>query len=143
MRRRTFPAQARPRRSWGGCACPARPRRARPPSGRAACAASGADTYGLAARRGRGGSDAQALEAGEREVLRRPRGPGTVRGKARERGAGQETGNRAAPERPHALCDLRRLRPPDQGMPGATWWSRIAATAADSPFLLAWEMTRS
>lgn len=55
---------------------------------------------GLAARRGRGGSDAQALEAGEREVLRRPRGPGTVRGKARERGAGQETGNRAAPERP-------------------------------------------
>ena len=84
-----------------------------------------------------------ALEAGEREVLRRPRGPGTGRGKARERGAGQETGNRAASERPHALCDLRRLRPPAREMAGATWWSRIAAAAADSLLLLAWEMTRS
>lgn len=133
------PARTRPQRS--GCerafpACAASLFR------RVALSAAGADTHRLVACAGRGGPGAQTPAAIRLGIFRRPRSPGAGLGRASGPGAGKEAGSRSASERPHVPRDLQPLRPPARGKAGATWWSRVAAAGASSPFLWAWETAR-
>lgn len=94
-------------------ACASLRRRARGPGG------GRAGTHRLAGRAGRSGPGARVSAAAECDAPCRAQGPSSGLGRVAERRAGQETGSRAASERPHAPGDLRRsARPPARGRRG-------------------------